>query len=315
MAKSGKKGRQQKKPALLLKRCSRCQEIKEITEFHQDRSRGDGISTKCKKCEYECRKLRRQKLQNRPADEIPITISKTCSKCGENKPVTQFYPELRNKDGYSQWCKLCNKKQGQAYHKKLAARSKSKIPSIQTKHCPKCGGVKPASEFYKSVGKVDGHATICIKCTKSGHVNYLRKIADREFEDIKPTGKKRCCMCKRNLPVKEFNYSRSSNDGLSSHCRECGKKYKKQHYEQHFGEFYNRQVGYRHIHPERRKAFYAVHEATYKGKLIRPETCSKCGERGYIVAHHNDYDKPLDVVWLCLRCDRQLHANLRRKEK
>jgi ribosomal protein S27AE len=49
--------------------------------------------------------------------------------------------------------------------------------------------------------------------------------------------------------------------------------------------------------------------------LIRPDTCSKCGESGYIVAHHHDYDKPLDVIWLCLRCDRQLHADLKRKAK
>lgn len=315
MTKSGKKGRQQKKPALLLKTCSRCYKTKEITEFYHDSSREDGLSTKCKKCESDSRKLRRQKLQKRSPDKIPDITSKTCSKCGEVKPVMEFYRSLRNNDGYYNPCKACCLKQKQSYHRKLAARSQNQIPSTKTKRCPKCDEVKPVSKFYKAINKFDGYRAICKKCDNSNAVKYRHKIANREFEDIKPKGEKRCYMCKRSLPVGKFNYSRSSNDGLASHCRECGKKYKKQHYEQHFGEFYNQQVGYRHTHPERRKAFYTVHEATYKGKLIRPETCSKCGEKGYIVAHHNDYDKPLDVIWLCLRCDRQLHADLRRKEK
>ncbi|UCG54643.1 MAG: hypothetical protein JSV32_00010, partial [Dehalococcoidia bacterium] len=61
------------------------------------------------------------------------------------------------------------------------------------------------------------------------------------------------------------------------------------------------------------RAFAVVFEATSKGKLARPNICSKCGKSGYIVAHHDDYSKPLNVVWLCLSCDRQLHADLKRK--
>ncbi|MHC4665002.1 MAG: hypothetical protein ACYS9T_03465 [Planctomycetota bacterium] len=315
MAKREKKGGQNRTAAVALKRCSRCHKTKELTEFYHDRSRNDGLSSKCKKCEYACRKVRYERLRNRTPDKIPNIASKRCSKCGGVKPVAEFYRVLRNKDGYNNWCKVCCQEQEQFYHRRLAARRKSEIRHADTKKCPKCADVKPISEFLKAVGKVDGHRALCRECDSSSAVHYRKKGADREFEDILPTGKKRCWMCKRNLPVGEFNYVRSNYDGLASHCRECGKEYKRTRYEEYYGEFYNRQVEYRQRYPERRNAFAAVYGATSKGELIRPDTCSKCGNSGYIVAHHHDYSKPLDVVWLCLSCDRQLHADLRRKEK
>lgn len=57
----------------------------------------------------------------------------------------------------------------------------------------------------------------------------------------------------------------------------------------------------------------AVRAAIKSGVLVRPDTCEKCGQiparrvDGYsqIQAHHPDYDKPLDVEWLCCKCHRK----------
>ena len=98
-------------------------------------------------------------------------------------------------------------------------------------------------------------------------------------------------------------------------CRKCHKEYIRQDYEQNYGAYYERCSRYRQEYPEKRRAFALVAEAIKKGELIRPEVCSRCGESGAILAHHDDYERPLDVTWLCIRCDRQLHADLRRKEK
>lgn len=51
----------------------------------------------------------------------------------------------------------------------------------------------------------------------------------------------------------------------------------------------------------------AVKDARRAGKLIKPRTCSSCGCLGNIQAHHDDYDKPLDVRWLCCGCHRIEH--------
>ena len=55
-------------------------------------------------------------------------------------------------------------------------------------------------------------------------------------------------------------------------------------------------------------------KAIKKGVLIRPVKCTKCSGiqefsdgRNGIQAHHADYDKPLDVQWLCQKCHFKWH--------
>jgi hypothetical protein len=58
-------------------------------------------------------------------------------------------------------------------------------------------------------------------------------------------------------------------------------------------------------HPERRAANIAVGNAVRDGKLHK-QPCWVCGLSA--VAHHPDYDRPLDVVWLCQPHHKQAHA-------
>ncbi len=46
-----------------------------------------------------------------------------------------------------------------------------------------------------------------------------------------------------------------------------------------------------------------------RGKLTRSTTCQKCGQAAFTEAHHPDYDKPLDVEWLCHPCHRETFIN------
>lgn len=62
-------------------------------------------------------------------------------------------------------------------------------------------------------------------------------------------------------------------------------------------------------YPERTMAHRIVSRAIKAGYLER-EACEKCGN-GRADAHHEDYAKPLDVVWLCRSC----HATLHRARK
>ena len=57
------------------------------------------------------------------------------------------------------------------------------------------------------------------------------------------------------------------------------------------------------LSPEKVRAHRLVARAVRRGELIRPATCSKCGDGGRIHAHHDDYSKPLDVRWLCHGCN------------
>lgn len=58
----------------------------------------------------------------------------------------------------------------------------------------------------------------------------------------------------------------------------------------------------------RQKVRYAV----WSGKLTKPDQCQSCGATGVLHGHHDDYEKPLDVRWLCAPCHAAVHAQERR---
>jgi len=65
---------------------------------------------------------------------------------------------------------------------------------------------------------------------------------------------------------------------------------------------------------EVQRAHRIVTNAIKKGELVRPDICSMADGHcnGPICAHHEDYSKPLDVVWLCNKHHRGVHAQKRR---
>lgn len=58
--------------------------------------------------------------------------------------------------------------------------------------------------------------------------------------------------------------------------------------------------------PEKYKAHYTLTNAVRDGRIER-QPCAVCGET-YAHAHHEDYSKPLDVLWLCPAHHHRLHA-------
>ena len=63
--------------------------------------------------------------------------------------------------------------------------------------------------------------------------------------------------------------------------------------------------------PKKIQARSAVNSAIIAGTLKKPDVCSGCHlSRNEVVrleAHHEDYDKPLYVIWLCTRCHVSTH--------
>jgi hypothetical protein len=57
--------------------------------------------------------------------------------------------------------------------------------------------------------------------------------------------------------------------------------------------------------PAARRAHQAVADAIKKRELTR-QPCEICGD-DYTVAHHDDYGRPLDVQWLCLKHHKRVH--------
>lgn len=143
---------------------------------------------------------------------------------------------------------------------------------------------------------------------------------------------KKCAECGRELPIEDFNKNKRNRDGLQDRCRECFSKYNKARYAANPERFKADVAAYRannpktHMetrlracakNPTRINANRAVEAALKAGAIENPGVCYGCGCKAgehRIEAHHHDYSKPLDVVWLCTPCHRRMDAQRRIRE-
>lgn len=70
-------------------------------------------------------------------------------------------------------------------------------------------------------------------------------------------------------------------------------------------DYYRYKKRQKEKYPERVKARKKLHNAIQDGRIKR-ESCAVCGEAD-AQGHHEDYSKPLDVVWLCEKHHREYH--------
>lgn len=59
--------------------------------------------------------------------------------------------------------------------------------------------------------------------------------------------------------------------------------------------------------PLKYKARHMVSTAVASKKLIKPTKCEDCNNTKNIQGHHKDYNKPLEVLWLCTSCHAAKH--------
>ena len=67
---------------------------------------------------------------------------------------------------------------------------------------------------------------------------------------------------------------------------------------------------------KKRRVQQLVSNAIKKGVLVNPKRCEFCDSestfkdgRAGVQAHHCDYNKPLEVMWLCQKCHHEWHKN------
>ena len=139
------------------------------------------------------------------------------------------------------------------------------------KVCFKCTKEKELSEFYPHKRMKDGHLNKCIVCTK-------KDVEEHRTANIEK--------------IREYDRNRSQLPHRKKHNNALTQSFRK--------EF-----------PLAYKAHTAVNNAVRDGRLIKPTKCSSCHKSArQIEGHHDDYNKPLEVTWLCSVCHRKLDKDL-----
>ena len=136
---------------------------------------------------------------------------------------------------------------------------------------------------------------------------------------------KTCFKCGVEKPLSEFYRHPRMIDGHMGKCKACAKRdvrmnrrrrisyYRKYEQERSARDSRKEQVRRYMLRrksncPERKQACSLVGSAIKRGVLVR-RSCEVCGDPKS-QAHHSDYDKPLDVRWLCFKHHRQVHGQL-----
>lgn len=152
---------------------------------------------------------------------------------------------------------------------------------IEEKSCTQCGQRLPLNDFYNNRSRADGKADACKQCHRAGIERYraankekCRKQAYRWLQRNLAARRAKQAIWRRNNPEK---------------CNAILRRWRERH-------------------PEACKAHNIVGRAKRNGTLVPPSTCEHCGKQVRLEAHHPDYSKPLEVIWLCIRCHDRLEG-------
>ena len=147
--------------------------------------------------------------------------------------------------------------------------------------CIKCDKYQPESEYYRSTMRANGTGE-CKSCTRA------RVTANRNanLEYYQEFDRKRANLPHRVKARKEYV---QTENGRKSMTKGNG--------------------AWRKRNPSIARAHRMVSKAVRDGILIKPSNCEGCDSEAALHGHHCDYNKPLDVMWLCEPCHKQWHRD------
>lgn len=135
---------------------------------------------------------------------------------------------------------------------------------------------------------------------------------------------KHCYQCKQDKAVSLFNNRASSKDGKDNRCKDCNKMSCKKHYQDNSDVCKIRALKYKYT--EKHKIWYKeyfqkvksssemvarkrVYCALKSGVLVKKDFCERCLVKCSTQAHHYDYKKPLEVLFVCIPCHNIIHQH------
>lgn len=146
--------------------------------------------------------------------------------------------------------------------------------------CPKCLDLKESNLFYES-------SKNCKECVKKRvRENRLAKLDYYQNYD-------------RNRPNKEERAKQSAEYHKTEKGKEVRRKATK--------NYRKDKLKY--------SAVTDLGNAIKYGRITKPHNCQNCGVECNTHGHHDDYNKALDVRWLCNKCHTDFHNTVREKQR
>ena len=170
-------------------------------------------------------------------------------------------------------CKTCKSEASKARRAlKRAEEGKEPYGTGRSLYCYDCGSLKEKREY--------GYCNSCRR--KKDNVNRIEKGITKKHQDGL------CPKCGEARPNKNWAYCLPCNNAQSAKWKRENEVLTEE------GKF-------------RKKVRMLTRYAVRSGKLYE-QPCEVCGENK-VEAHHDDYNKPLEVRWLCRKHHDEHHKN------
>lgn len=139
------------------------------------------------------------------------SVTRSCRKCGETKPLDQF--DIRADTGRAaSMCKDCRRTYQRERWVPTSTRSKRRVGLSELYLCTRCGQLKPAADFPRRARMSDRLHSWCRSCWSVYHAQRHQRNHDREMQRIR-RNKARMVTANRALILQY----------LSDHpCVDCG---------------------------------------------------------------------------------------------
>ena len=103
--------------------------------------------------------------------------TKVCTKCGIDKPVSEFNKAKGAKDNHNPWCINCAKDYSKEYRRIHTKQKTCRVRNdykVYFKVCSQCGVLKSADKYYKNNYNESGLRAQCSECMDTYNAEQYR---------------------------------------------------------------------------------------------------------------------------------------------
>lgn len=123
---------------------------------------------------------------------------------------------------------------------------------------------------------------------------------------------KKCATCGEYKPVSEFGKHSRTSDGIRGSCKECNNLAKERYRAAHKAEVaaYAREYRQQPMAAWKNRVRQETRTLILSGVILHPGCCEVCGlaaTEETIQCHHNSYNVPDDVTFMCKSCHTAWH--------
>lgn len=186
------------------KTCSRCGETKVLADSHRDSRTTNGRRADCRSCvnarnftKWEAERDAGRERKRLERERLSRGEAKRCRRCGQDKPLLEFYKLAKSPDGRQASCRECflehrRKRRAMSADEKSAERKA--LAARADKTCTACGETRLREDFRATKNSADGMVARCKPCEAEWHRRHyeenretvLARQRERYWEDPVP---------------------------------------------------------------------------------------------------------------------------------